>query len=177
MATWLVESDSILYDRMRVQLRLFRFFLVVAFLATGSHEASAQARRRSFITGPSPTPRRAAQPMRKPSDLIHKQDPIRINQSLLAQVTPDDDARLRLDPETARLLDERRRSRDRQLRSAPESAVTLRRRENLPFWKKTRTIIPVSTAIFAIHMDASFALASVRGLMPHRAARISSAQP
>ncbi len=90
MATWLVESDSILYDRMRVQLRLFRFFLVVAFLATGSHEALAQARRRSFITKPSPTPRPAAQPMRKPSDLIHRQDPIRINQSLLAQVTPDD---------------------------------------------------------------------------------------
>ena len=30
-----------------------------------------------------------AQPLRKAADLIHKQDPVRINQSLLEQMTPD----------------------------------------------------------------------------------------
>ena len=34
--------------------------------------------------------RTAAQPMRKPAELIHRQDPITINQALLAQVSPDD---------------------------------------------------------------------------------------
>jgi lipoprotein-anchoring transpeptidase ErfK/SrfK len=33
--------------------------------------------------------RTAAQPMRKPADLIHRQDPININQALLAQASPD----------------------------------------------------------------------------------------
>jgi len=35
---------------------------------------------------PPPPP---AQPMRKASDLIHKQEPVKINQSLLKEVTPD----------------------------------------------------------------------------------------
>ena len=37
---------------------------------------------------PSPSPP-AAQPMRKASDLIRKQEPVKVNQSLLKQVTPD----------------------------------------------------------------------------------------
>jgi lipoprotein-anchoring transpeptidase ErfK/SrfK len=36
-----------------------------------------------------PTPAPAPQAMRKASDLIHKQDPININNKLLAQLTPD----------------------------------------------------------------------------------------
>ena len=88
MASGLVESRSFLYDRMIVQRWLFRFLLVAALLAMSLPEALAQSRRRP------PAPRsvarsRAAQPMRKPSELIHKQEPIRINQQLLAQVTPD----------------------------------------------------------------------------------------
>jgi lipoprotein-anchoring transpeptidase ErfK/SrfK len=77
---------------MTVPIRFFRFLLVAAFFATSAQGAQAQGRRR-----PPPTPpvarqsqRVATQPMRKPSDLIHKQEPIHINQPLLAQVTPDD---------------------------------------------------------------------------------------
>lgn len=69
----------------------FRFLLAAAALfAISSHGAQAQGRRRP----PPPAVRQsqpvATQPMRKPTDLIHKQEPIRINQPLLAQVTPDD---------------------------------------------------------------------------------------
>src|SRR6267378_1743296 len=37
---------------------------------------------------PTPSPP-AAQPMRKASDLIRKQEPVKVNQSLLKEVTPD----------------------------------------------------------------------------------------
>jgi lipoprotein-anchoring transpeptidase ErfK/SrfK len=79
-----------------VQLRLFRFLLVAALFAMSLPEALAQYRRRATPTPPpraattQPTRAAATQPMRKPSDLIHKQDPISINQQLLAQVSPDD---------------------------------------------------------------------------------------
>ena len=89
MARRLVESRSFLYDRMRVQLRFFLLILVVAPFAMSLPEAMAQTRRRPYVAKPTPAARTAAQPMRKPSDLIHKQDPIRINEKLLAQVTPD----------------------------------------------------------------------------------------
>ena len=38
---------------------------------------------------PTPSPPSSAQPMRKASDLIRKQEPVSINQSLLKEVTPD----------------------------------------------------------------------------------------
>jgi lipoprotein-anchoring transpeptidase ErfK/SrfK len=63
------------------------FAIVITFL--GSEWASGQARR-PLPPAPSPALRVAAQPMRKAADLIHKQDPININQPLLAQVAPDD---------------------------------------------------------------------------------------
>lgn len=75
---------------MKVQPTLFRFLLVATLLAMSLPGALAQTRYRPFVHAPSPTPRTTKQPMRKASDLIHKQDPIRINQQLLAQVTPDD---------------------------------------------------------------------------------------
>ena len=90
MAPWLVESGSLLYDRMTVHHRLFRFLLVAVLFGLSLQVALAQARRRPIPTVPSQQSRPATQPMRKPSDLIHKQDPISINQQLLAQVTPDD---------------------------------------------------------------------------------------
>ena len=75
---------------MIVQLRIFRFLLVTALFATSLQVALAQSRRRPPPAAPAPSPRATTQPMRKASDLIHRQDPIRINQSLLAQVNPDD---------------------------------------------------------------------------------------
>ena len=75
---------------MIVQISFFRFLLVAVFFAIISPEAQAQGRRRPPLPTPRPTQRLASQPMRKPSDLIRKQDPIRINQPLLAQVTSDD---------------------------------------------------------------------------------------
>ena len=52
--------------------------LIVAALACS---VSAQIR----LFGPKPTP----QPMRKASDLIRRQEPVKINQSLLKEATPD----------------------------------------------------------------------------------------
>jgi lipoprotein-anchoring transpeptidase ErfK/SrfK len=52
-----------------------------ALLAILTCSVSAQIR----LFGPKPTP----QPMRKASDLIRKQEPVKINQSLLQQITPD----------------------------------------------------------------------------------------
>jgi lipoprotein-anchoring transpeptidase ErfK/SrfK len=77
---------------MTVQLRLVRLLVVASLLAMGLPEALAQIRRRPPPSVPAkPQLQRAAtQPMRKPSDLIHKQDPVSINQALLAQITPDD---------------------------------------------------------------------------------------
>lgn len=75
---------------MSVQFRLLPFLLLAAFVATGLPQASAQSRRRPVAAKPTPARRAASQPMRKPSDLIHKQEPVRINQSLLAQTTADD---------------------------------------------------------------------------------------
>ena len=82
---------------MTVQLRLFRFLLIVALFAMSLPEALAQSRRRPPRATPTQSPgaatqppRAATQPMCKPSDLIHKQEPISINQPLLAQVSPDD---------------------------------------------------------------------------------------
>ena len=75
---------------MSVHRVFLRFLLVIAWILAGSQFSSAQMRR-----APAPAPSRpartaVAQPLRKAADLIHKQDPIAINQQLLAQVSPDD---------------------------------------------------------------------------------------
>jgi lipoprotein-anchoring transpeptidase ErfK/SrfK len=59
----------------------FRTLTCGALLAILTCSVSAQIR----LFGPKPTP----QPMRKASDLIRKQEPVKINQSLLQQITPD----------------------------------------------------------------------------------------
>ena len=56
---------------------LLRYFCAL-LAATQTYSASSQTR-------PAPTP----QPLRKASQLIRKQEPVKINQSLLKQVTPD----------------------------------------------------------------------------------------
>jgi lipoprotein-anchoring transpeptidase ErfK/SrfK len=56
---------------------LLRYFCAL-LAATLTYSASSQLR-------PAPTP----QPLRKASQLIRKQEPVKINQSLLKQVTPD----------------------------------------------------------------------------------------
>jgi len=56
---------------------LLRYFCAL-LAVTQTYSASSQTR-------PAPTP----QPLRKASQLIQKQEPVKINQSLLKQVTPD----------------------------------------------------------------------------------------
>src|SRR5438093_13402891 len=46
--------------------------------------SSVSGQLRLFHAAPNPP-----QTMRKPADLIHKQEPLKINQSVLKQVTPD----------------------------------------------------------------------------------------
>jgi lipoprotein-anchoring transpeptidase ErfK/SrfK len=75
---------------MTVHHRLFRYLLVAALFDWSLQVAFAQTRRRPIPSVPTQQARPATQPMRKPSELIRKQDPISINQQLLAQVTPDD---------------------------------------------------------------------------------------
>ena len=76
---------------MSVNSRFGRYCFAAAFLSlAGLTDISAQLRRPKPAAPPAPTPQRIAQPMRKPAELIRKQDPISINQPLLAQVTPDD---------------------------------------------------------------------------------------
>jgi lipoprotein-anchoring transpeptidase ErfK/SrfK len=58
----------------------FLTLICAALLAILACSVSAQIR----LFGPKPTP----QPMRKASDLIRKQEPVKINQSLLQQITP-----------------------------------------------------------------------------------------
>ena len=66
-----------------------RFFFTTTVVLLGVHLSSAQMRRPSSL--PSPPPARvAAAPMRKATDMIRRQDPININQGLLAQLSPDD---------------------------------------------------------------------------------------
>jgi lipoprotein-anchoring transpeptidase ErfK/SrfK len=59
-------------------ISLYAALLILAALACS---VSAQIR----LFGPKPTP----QPMRKASDLIRRQEPVKINQSLLKEATPD----------------------------------------------------------------------------------------
>lgn len=82
---------------MSVHPVLTRFLLIAALVFAGVQSMPAQQIRR--FASPTPAmkarapgqpPRTAAQPMRKPADLIHRQDPITINQALLGQVSTDD---------------------------------------------------------------------------------------
>ena len=57
--------------------------LCAALLILAALACSVSAQIRLF--GPKPTP----QPMRKASDLIRRQEPVKINQSLLKEATPD----------------------------------------------------------------------------------------
>ena len=98
LASRLVESDSFLYERMSVYPILIRLCLIAALIFVGAQPSLPQQIRRS--RSPTPPPmgarapaqpmRTAAQPMRKPAELIHRQDPININQALLAKASPDD---------------------------------------------------------------------------------------
>jgi lipoprotein-anchoring transpeptidase ErfK/SrfK len=64
----------------------FLTLICAALLAILACSVSAQIR----LFGPKPTPQKAtAQPMRKASDFIRKQEPVKIDQSLLKQITPD----------------------------------------------------------------------------------------
>ncbi len=76
---------------------LIRLCLVAALIFAGVQSSLPQQIRR--FHSPTPPPMRtraavqpmrsAAQPMRKPTELIHRQDPVSINQALLAQASPD----------------------------------------------------------------------------------------
>lgn len=59
----------------------FPILIPVTLMAVLACSVSAQIR----LFGPKPTP----QPMRKASDLIRRQEPVKINQSLLKEATPD----------------------------------------------------------------------------------------
>ena len=61
----------------------FPLSLCAALLIVAALACSVSAQIRLF--GPKPTP----QPMRKASDLIRRQEPVKINQSLLKEATPD----------------------------------------------------------------------------------------
>ena len=61
----------------------FPISLRTALLILAALACSVSAQMRLF--GPKPTP----QPMRKASDLIRRQEPVKINQSLLKEATPD----------------------------------------------------------------------------------------
>lgn len=61
----------------------FPISLCAALLIVAALACSVSAQIRLF--GPKPTP----QPMRKASDLIRRQEPVKINQSLLKEATPD----------------------------------------------------------------------------------------
>src|SRR6267378_3822647 len=61
----------------------FPISLRTALLILAALACSVSAQIRLF--GPKPTP----QPMRKASDLIRRQEPVKINQSLLKEATPD----------------------------------------------------------------------------------------
>ena len=61
----------------------FPISLRTALLILAALACSVSAQIRLF--GPKPTP----QPMRKASDLIRRQEPVKINQSLLTEATPD----------------------------------------------------------------------------------------
>ena len=61
----------------------FPMSLCAALLILAALACSVSAQIRLF--GPKPTP----QPMRKASDLIRRQEPVKINQSLLKEATPD----------------------------------------------------------------------------------------
>ena len=61
----------------------FPMSLCAALLILATLACSVSAQIRLF--GPKPTP----QPMRKASDLIRRQEPVKINQSLLKEATPD----------------------------------------------------------------------------------------
>jgi lipoprotein-anchoring transpeptidase ErfK/SrfK len=82
---------------MSVYSILIRLCLVTALVLAGAQSSSPQQIRRFRSPTPLPMrapvaaqpPRTAAQPMRKATELIHRQDPISINQGLLAQASPD----------------------------------------------------------------------------------------
>ena len=61
--------------------------ICAALLAILACSVSAQVRL--FGPRPTPQPKPAPQTMRKASDLIRKQDPLKVNQSLLKEATPD----------------------------------------------------------------------------------------
>jgi lipoprotein-anchoring transpeptidase ErfK/SrfK len=72
---------------MSVYSGLARLCFTIAFLIVGLRLSSAQMRRPG---APAASSVRVATPMRKPAELIYKQNPININQALLAQMTSDD---------------------------------------------------------------------------------------
>jgi lipoprotein-anchoring transpeptidase ErfK/SrfK len=74
---------------MKVRAGFVRFSLVAASIAIALSASVAQTRRPP-VPAVVQSPRATAQPPRKATDLIHKQDPIRINQQLLTQINPDD---------------------------------------------------------------------------------------
>ncbi len=77
-----------------MRVALTRFLLIAVSVALNCQLATAQPRQLGRPTPPpikQPQPARTtSQPLRKASDLIHRQEPISINQELLAQATPDD---------------------------------------------------------------------------------------
>ncbi len=65
-----------------------RFLLAIVLIFCGSQISSGQIRRR-VMPAPRPAPATTPQSLRKVTDLIHKQDPISINQQGLAQLTSE----------------------------------------------------------------------------------------
>ena len=78
-------------------MRGSRLLLLCASLLIASTMLTSAQLRRSPLPQPRSTPAppkmrstpAPPQPMRKPADLIHKQEPLKINQALIKQATPD----------------------------------------------------------------------------------------
>ena len=80
MVIWLDSARKQLQSQLIMAEALLRNFCAVLMAALVTLVSSANGQTR-----PAPRP----QALRKASDLIHKQEPVKINQSLLQQVTPD----------------------------------------------------------------------------------------
>ena len=72
---------------MSVDANLLCSFCAFVLISADAQTSSAQARRPT--TPPRPLPSAGSVSLRKAADLIHKQDPMTVNQQMLAQLTPD----------------------------------------------------------------------------------------
>src|SRR6266540_3697201 len=118
--------------------------LCAALLILAALACSVSAQIRLF--GPKPTPQNPApQTIRKASDLIRRQEPVKINQSLLKEATPDNvHVVVSLPKQRAFLMIGEQIVIDSPISSGKRG--TLRPRAISVCWKKIRTIVPTFMA-------------------------------